>query len=59
MATRLQEAVEWGAVCGWHSKVEVERSGGGGVWKWELHMGSEVEAMQRNTGVVEWEAVLV
>jgi len=25
VATRLQEVVEWWAVCGWHSKVEVER----------------------------------
>jgi len=30
ITTRLQEAVEWGAVSGQHCIVEVERSGDGG-----------------------------
>jgi len=44
--------VEWWAVCGGHSKVEVKwKQRWEVVWKWN----SEVEAMQRDTGVVEQE----
>ena len=39
---RLQEVVEWGAVCGWHHIVEVEGSRGGG--------GVEVELTQKQQG---------
>ena len=31
----------------------------GVVWKWELHTGNEVEAMQQHTGTVEQEVELV
>jgi len=36
---RLQEAVRWKAVSRW------KEAEAGVVWKWELHTGSEVEAM--------------
>jgi len=38
MGMRLQEVVEWRAVCGWHCKVEVERSGGGGGVEVEVEL---------------------
>jgi len=40
-------------------KKKWEEAKAGVVWKWELHMGSEVEAMQWYTGTVEQEVGLV